>query len=76
MPKIVASQNEINLSITVAAALMDGETPAVEKIRIIVPSIAPRPPGRRGIMPTKEDTMNTSAIIMKLTLAPNAKNTK
>ena len=41
-----------------------------------MPSTAPRPPGRRGIIPAREAKINTSPITTGLTLAPNAKNTK
>lgn len=72
---IEAIQNEINLSIIVAGAAKDMDIPALEYRPIINPSTAPRPPGSKGIIPTKDATMNTSPMIMTFNGAPNAKNT-
>ena len=55
-------QKDINLSTIVAAALIDGGTPAAEYKIIIIPSTAPTPPGRSGINPIKVAITNTAAI--------------
>ena len=75
-PMIVAIQNEINLSITVAAALTEAVIPAFAYKRIITPSTAPSPPGKSGIIPTSVAAINTSPIEISETLAPKAKNTR
>ena len=75
VPIMVVIQNEISLSTMVAAALMDGGTPAAENKIIITPSTAPRPPGRRGIIPSKVEIIKTSAITTGETSTPKAKNT-
>ena len=46
-------QNDINLSITVTAALIDDVIPAAEYNKTIVPSTVPKPPGNNGIIPNK-----------------------
>ncbi len=40
-------QNDINLSTMVAAALIEGGTPAAEYKMIMTPSTAPIPPGKK-----------------------------
>ena len=72
---MVVIQNEISLSTIVAAALMDGGTPAAENRIIMTPSTAPKPPGRRGIIPSKVEIIKTSAMVIGETGAPKAKNT-
>ena len=72
---IVVIQNEIKRSITVAAALVDGDIPDAEYNSIMNPSIAPSPPASNGIIPTSEDTINTSPIITGDTVHPNEMNT-
>ena len=74
-PMIVVIQNDIKRSITVAAALVDGDIPDDEYNKIMNPSTAPSPPGSSGIIPTSEATMNTSPIIIGDTVHPNAVNT-
>ena len=62
IPKNDGSQKDINLSIIVAAALIDGGTPAKENSIIIMPSTAPKPPGSRGTSPIKAAITKTAAI--------------
>ena len=68
-------QNDINLSTMVAAALMDGGTPAAEYKIIITPSTAPTPPGRSGISPISVAITKTAAMIPRGTGVPKAENT-
>lgn len=67
-------QNDINLSMIVAAALIDGGTPAIENIIIIIPSTAPTPPGSNGINAINAEITNTDAMINNETCVLNAKN--
>ena len=73
-PIIVVIQKDINLSTTVDAALIGVDIPADRYKRIIKPSIAPKPPGNNGIMPTSEDTMKISPINIGFTVHPKDKN--
>ena len=68
-------QNDMSLSTMVAAALMDGGTPAAENKIIITPSTAPTPPGSKGIIPIKVAITNTAAIIPRGTGVPNDEKT-
>jgi len=63
---IEVSQNDINRSTIVAAALIGSGTPAAENKIIITPSTAPKPPGRSGINPIKVDIIKTSATIKEI----------
>ena len=62
MPRKEGSQNDINLSTIVAAALMDGGTPAAENKSIIIPSTAPTPPGKMGSIPIRAAITKTVAM--------------
>ena len=64
-------QKDINLSTIVAAAIIDGGTPAAKYNIIIIPSTAPTPPGRRGINPINVAITNTAAITPRDTGVPN-----
>ena len=68
-------QNDINLSTMVAAALIDGGTPAAEYNMIITPSTAPTPPGSNGIIPISVAMTNTAAMIPRGTGVPNDEKT-
>ena len=74
-PIIVVIQNDISLSITVDAALIEAEIPDDLYSIIMNPSIAPSPPGSSGIIPTSDDTMNISPTRNGETVHPNARNT-
>ena len=68
-------QNDINLSTMVAAALIDGGTPAAEYNIIIMPSTAPTPPGSKGIIPIRVAITKTAAMIPNGTGVPNDEKT-
>jgi len=61
MPINIPSQYEKNLSSIVTEAETAAETPKIENIRSITPSVVPRPPGRSGII------LTSIAIIVTIT---------